>query len=1509
MVTVSGSSTLSLTGSFTDGATRGILYVGEYGEGTLNISNGGRVDAMRGVLIGEEEGAKGTVTVTNPFSSLDTPGYLFVGNYGDGTLEISDEATVFAGGAATIGGNGGNGRGKVTVDGYGSSLTVVTDLYLGRSNGAEGTLEVKAGGAVNVTNNASIGDAAGSKGKVTVNGSDNGSGNSSTLHVSGTLAVGNSGEGTLEITNGGVVEADSYAYIAYAVGSKGTVTVSGAGSIWDVKTTLDVGRLGEGTLNITSGGKVKTGGSVTIGSFFIGTPSIGLVTVSGSGSALDINSSLDVGHFGNGTLEITDAGVVKVKSTVNIGISSRGAVTVSGLGSALNAQSDLHVGYFNNATLEITDEGVATVAYVMSIGNAAGSTGTVTVSDSGSALIVNNSLTVGGIGEGTLNITSGGKVEAKSSVNIAAQQNSKGTVTVSGSGSSLDVGTTLYVGNAGEGTLEITGGGKVEVGDTIYLGFVQGGKGAVTVSGSGSILNTEGILAVGTFGEGTLDITGGGKVNVKTDAYIATNPNSKGAATVSGNGSVLNVEGILSVGNLGEGKLEITGRGVVEAKDEAYIGNGADSTGTVTVSGSGSALNVTTGIYLGRGGTSDGTLEISDHGAVTSGGATFIGFGQGGSKGTVTVSDSGSVLTVNGVLAVGFYGDGKLEITNGGEVIAKSLVYIAATSNSSGSATVSGAGSILNASGTFSVGDGGEGTLEITDGGKVETVTQVYIGHYAGSKGTVTVSDTDSALNVGSSLNVGYSGEGTLEITNGGKVKTEVAAYIGYDVDSKGTVTVSGSGSALNVKSTLSIGYNSTVGGTLEITDGGKVTSGGPTYIGYGTASKGTVTVSGSGSALNIDFEFTLGGYLSEGKLEITNGGEVTANDWITIGATSGSNVSVTVSGTNSYLHAGSFINVGNFGEGTLNITSGGKVEAVSYAHIGENAGSKGTVTVSGIGSRLDAKTYIEVGVLGEGTMEITNGGVVKSTTATYIGYGANASGSIHSSSAKGTVIVSGAGSILDVGSLLSVGTYGNGRLEISNGGVVKTSYNTLIGYETGSTGAVTVSGSGSALNVGYALYVGDGVTGTLDITDGGTVTSVNATRIGLISYGLSGRGTVTVSGAGSTLEAGTYISVGDTKYAEGTLNIEDGGTVSSDHFRIGGGLIITSPSTGTLNLRTGGTLATNYFKKGTGVAYLNFNGGTIRATNSEGDFFQDFDDIPLNGSGLVGNTAALIFEVTNAAHTVTIQNALTGTGGLAKSGAGTLILSGSSNSTYTGTTTVSGGTLKVAGTLSGGVNHPNDIVLAEGNIIFTPTGEQTFSGAISGTGTIAFETPHDVIITGTLSPGIEEGAIGTLTFQNTGNVTLASGSRVVVDLSAAATTADLLIVKGSNLALQSGAGGVALVVVVGDGIINEGTEFIIVKMLEGGSIEGVFADGTTSVSSPDGQEFSISYEKDGENDVVKLTKGMSPHGVGAVPEPSTYALYGGIGALLLALWRKRRRDTAAPALDPPPHGNDSAQT
>lgn len=223
---------------------------------------------------------------------------------------------------------------------------------------------------------------------------------------------------------------------------------------------------------------------------------------------------------------------------------------------------------------------------------------------------------------------------------------------------------------------------------------------AITVTGDGTYIYTlSGLIS----GSGDLTKTGAGTL------YLSHTDNAYTGATI-----------------VSQGVLQISGRNSINP----------DSLGNA-VNGAGSLLETGDGLFVGSSGT--GALTITNGGTASAGGYT-LGL-EAGSSGTVTVSGAGSLLKAGNVLSVGYLGTGALTITGGGKASAGGNIYLGGGNNSSGTVTVSGAGSLLEAGEDLFVGVLGTGVLTITNGGKASAGVSILLGNTnVDSSGTITVS-------------------------------------------------------------------------------------------------------------------------------------------------------------------------------------------------------------------------------------------------------------------------------------------------------------------------------------------------------------------------------------------------------------------------------------------------------------------------------------------------------------------------------------------------------------------------------------------------------------------------------------------------------------------------------------------------------------------------------------------------------------------------------------------------
>jgi fibronectin-binding autotransporter adhesin len=277
-------------------------------------------------------------------------------------------------------------------------------------------------------------------------------------------------------------------------------------------------------------------------------------------------------------------------------------------------------------------------------------------------------------------------------------------------------------------------------------------------------------------------------------------------------------------------------------------------------------------------------------------------------------------------------------------------------------------------------------------------------------------------------------------------------------------------------------------------------------------------------------------GVNAAGTLSITDGGVVAGPGQTLLGANAGSHGTVTVSGAGSSLSTALQMQVGSSGNGVLTIEDGGAASIGTFLYIGRFDGAEGLVTVSGAGSSLTSNNMIQVGSEGKGTLIVEDGATVNTTNVARIGL---------SSTGIGDATIRGAGSSWITNNSMTVGHSGTGTLTIENGAVVSNVAG-FVGREVGSTGEATVSGAGSTWSNSSFLHIGDAGTGTLTVEGGGTVSSTE----GRIGNSATGVGEVTVTGAGSDWNTGGNFYIGGS--GSGALTIANGGSVESSGATIG---------------------------------------------------------------------------------------------------------------------------------------------------------------------------------------------------------------------------------------------------------------------------------------------------------------------------------------------------------------------
>jgi uncharacterized protein with beta-barrel porin domain len=391
-----------------------------------------------------------------------------------------------------------------------------------------------------------------------------------------------------------------------------------------------------------------------------------------------------------------------------------------------------------------------------------------------------------------------------------------------------------------------------------------------------------------------------------------------------------------------------------------------------------------------------------------------------------------------------------------------------------------------------------------------------------------------------------------------------------------------------------------------------------------------------------------------------------------------------------------------------------------------------------------------------------------------------------------GAIFVQAGGSVTIAGSLTVNGNTVSGGSG-APGGDNGSAFGSGIFFQGANGTRTTLSfGAGNQL-IGDAIadYIGSGGTNP----GGGTEA---ADQGGSVAISKSGGGTLTLSGAntytgGTTLTLGTLVIGNNGALGTGTLAMAAGTTLSflntgnftiANAITVSGDPIFTPPSgttqtisgvisdgvlPGFVNMQGPGTLVlsgANTYSGGTTVA-----AGTLQIGGS-GTLGAATGTLGVSGGLLdLGGTTQMTGALTLTGGTIqdgtlksasfgvqsgTISAALAGGGALTKTGSGTVVLSGIDS--YTGATTVIGGTLDVEGTLGG-----------------TSSVTVNAGGALAGGGAI---DPLTVTVSSgaTFAPGTP-GVPGTST-KIVGNLAFQSGAFYLVQLTP--TTASFANVSGT---------------------------------------------------------------------------------------------------------------------------------
>lgn len=1200
-----------------------------------------------------------------------------------GNMTVADGVTVTFTAAGTIG-TGGNIR---TLDvGTGSTLNLAAQAL----SIAAGSGYIKNGNGTLICSNPNA-----YVGGFTMN--------AGTMAVGGVNAMGGGTGNTLTI-NGGTIRSNATTARDLSGKYPGGITIGGNFTLGDATnngalTFTNTMALGAATRTITVNSGVTFGGAI-------------------SGSA-----GTGITKEGGGTLNLSGANTFTGPISLNGGILNIAGATYSALGGntpGTNAPSGITVASGTTLNFQQAGSGATSANYYPPITHNGGAMNTTGGSATNTlALTLHGGITLGANVSSLINGNSTLTVPATTTVNLGANTWSIQTdgalagnniaAAVSGSGGSL-------VKN-GPNTLTLSGANT-------YDGTTTVNAGTIALNYATQDNNKLSDTAVLTLAGGTVSLAGATGSHTELVASTTLRPGTASAVTRTGAntavlqlGTITNNTGSINIGNAGiattnntNNSLGILGTWATVAGNSWAVNSINDANGPITEAAYTDVTRLDSGTKTITGGPGhvriiEGTGIAGDI-TMAAAGVTAIDtlVNAATTAGNLDIGTSNTLATTAilqgtgaGTLTVGLPATpGSLTaLTSGGElgIVANAAITINSTISDNTSAstltkygtntlTLSGSNNYTGAT-TINV-----GTLAITTDtalGTTAGATTINGGNAATGIGlSLTPATTDLTIN--ENLNFAGNPGGRANLVNNSAFNHTLAGAIDVSSDTNlvqwtstgtGSITITGditgtltNGAVLFIRGTSTsatnrlIGNINLTGGNLAKTDDSTWLVGAPgkTYSWVNTqVAVGTLKL-GVAGVLPPSGELIFGNPsgATSPTLDLNGFNQTTAG--ITYSGGTASTGTKTI--TNSDAVNPAVLTVNN--ATNYSPTAGSATNSVRLTgNLGITKQGVGTLTISGTNTFTGPITVSE-GILGLPTNPTDNASPIT------IGDGATLQ-------SVGNFTLGAGQSVTGTGTtgFLTISTPGtNGFVTTSGSTFSTTGTLTISRLDVRGLGNQLASGtflSGGPANGQRGLLVGNTVASELTIQAGASLTTSGSGTGAqdILGAGAAGNGTLTING-------GTY----DATAGLATLNLGNGAT------NLGGGtLTVNSGSAGI------GTLA--YQPGASQSAIVNLNGGTLTlgsiTATAVGTREFNFDggqlvagaalNIPANVGGRVKDGGA---KIDTNGHSVIVDSTLsnTGTGGLIKTGAGSLSLTASN--TYTGTTAIDGGTLVITGATQG---------------------------------------------------------------------------------------------------------------------------------------------------------------------------------------------------------------------------------
>ncbi|MFS2105593.1 autotransporter domain-containing protein [Ralstonia sp. Ralssp135] len=732
------------------------------------------------------------------------------------------------------------------------------------------------------------------------------------------------------------------------------------------------------------------------------------------------------------------------------------------------------------------------------------------VYSTGTSVTVNGGVTVqggtgGNGGAGTSGSASnggggGGGGAAFVMVTPAADVNNQGTLVGGNGGNGGGGGNPGGGGGGGDGLLTLGSGTQVT-----NIGTIVGGVGGAS-GGGGS--------TAGTSGAG-VNLAAGFNVlsNVGTITGGAGNGGAAGAGVIS-NGDVIVNGGTISGGLYSDGVTRAAAIQFNGANNTLQLLTGSNIIGNLDVE-AGAAAKITAG---------SAGLALSNN--ITLGDATS----------RVTLDATTTNLVVSGVIS----GAGSAAVTGSRTItLTGNNTYTGATTITTGTLALSGAGSIAASSGVVN-----NGTLDISG-----TTSGATINALTGTGAVALGGQTLTLSNAAGTFSGVIGGAGGLTVAGGTQTLSNTNVFTGATTINAGTLALSGAGSIATSGGVVNNGTfdisGTTSGATIStLTGSGAVVLGGRTLTlanAAGTFSgaiggTGGLTVGGGTQTLSAANGFSGATTINAGTLALSGAGSIAASSGVV------NNGTFDISGTTSGATINALTGSGAVALGSRTLTLANASGTFSGA-IGGTGGltlDGGTQTLSGVNTYSGATT-VNAGTLaltGVGRLaSVTTVALAGATSALDLSAGVNQTVAHLSGVTGSRVVLGGALTLADDSSQTFSGSVSG------NGAVIKqgTGTLTLNGVSSGFAGSTTVAGG--------TLAVGDAANASAVLGGNVLVNALGTLRgHGTVSGDISSSGVVAPGGSIGTLSVGGNYTQGST----GALAIEVSPTEASQ-LRVGG--------------------------------------------------------------------------------------------------------------------------------------------------------------------------------------------------------------------------------------------------------------------------------------------------------------------------------------------------------------------